>query len=132
MPLLTPSSVHIDAPLSNLTTAYAQSQENFIADKVFPIVGVDKQSDKYYQYNRANMNRTGDVKKLAPRTEVERIGMTVSSDSYFADVYGLGMDFVEQTIANEDTALDIRSAGAQNLPNTPLSLIHISEPTRPY
>ena len=53
MPLLTPSSVHIDAPLSNLTTAYAQSQENFIADKVFPIVGVDKQSDKYYQYNRA-------------------------------------------------------------------------------
>ena len=115
MPLLTPSSVHIDAPLSNLTTAYAQSQENFIADKVFPIVGVDKQSDKYYQYNRANMNRTGDVKKLAPRTEVERIGMTVSSDSYFADVYGLGMDFDEQTIANEDTALDIRSAGAQTL-----------------
>ena len=45
MPLLTPSSVHIDAPLSNLTLAYAQSQENFIADKVFPTVGVDKQSD---------------------------------------------------------------------------------------
>ena len=115
MPLLTPSSVHIDAPLTNLTTAYAQSQDNFIADKVFPIVGVDKQSDKYYQYDRANMNRTGDVKKLAPRTEVERIGMTVSSDSYFADVYGLGMDFDEQTLANEDAALDIRSAGAQTL-----------------
>jgi hypothetical protein len=115
MPLLTPSSVHIDQPLTNLTTAYAQSQENFIADKVFPIVGVDKQSDKYYQYDRANMNRTGDVKKLAPRTEVERIGMTVSNDSYFADVYGLGMDFDEQTLANEDAALDIRSAGAQTL-----------------
>ena len=115
MPLLTPSQVHIDAPLTNLTTAYVQSQDNFIADKVFPIVGVDKQSDKYYQYDRANMNRTGDVKKLAPRTEVERIGMTVSSDSYFADVYGLGMDFDEQTLANEDAALDIRSAGAQTL-----------------
>jgi len=115
MPLLTPSSVHIDAPLSNLTLAYAQSQENFIADKVFPTVGVDKQSDKYYIYSRADMNRTGDVKKLAPRTEVERIGMTVSSDSYFADVYGLGMDFDEQTLANEDAALDIRSAGAQTL-----------------
>jgi len=115
MPLLTPSSVHIDQPLTNLTTAYVQSQENFIADKVFPIVGVDKQSDKYYQYDRAHMNRTGDVKKLAPRTEVERIGMTVSNDSYFADVYGLGMDFDEQTLANEDTALDIRSAGAQTL-----------------
>jgi len=40
MPLLTPSAVHIDQPLSNLTLAYAQSQENFIADKVFPTVGV--------------------------------------------------------------------------------------------
>ena len=29
MPLLTPSSVHIDAPLTNLTLAYAQSQEAF-------------------------------------------------------------------------------------------------------
>jgi hypothetical protein len=46
MPLLTPSQVHIDAPLTNLTTAYVQSQDNFIADKVFPIVGVEKQSDK--------------------------------------------------------------------------------------
>jgi hypothetical protein len=115
MPLLTPSQVHIDQPLSNLTLAYAQEQTNFIADKVFPTVGVQRQSDKYYIYDRANMNRTGDVQKLAPRTEVNRIGMTISNDSYFADVYGLGMDFDEQTLANEDAMLDIRSAGAQTL-----------------
>lgn len=115
MPLLTPSNVHLDAPLSNLTLAYVQSQDNFIADKVFPVVGVDKQSDYYYIYSRDDMNRTGDVKKLAPRTEVERIGMSISSTTYTADVYGLGMDFDEQTLANEDAALDIRSAGAQTL-----------------
>ena len=115
MPLLTPSAVHVDQPLTNLTLAYAQSQENFIADKVFPTVGVSKQSDKYYIYDRANMNRTGDVAKLAPRTEVNRIGMTLSTSSYFADVYGLGMDFDEQTLANEDAMLDIRSAGAETL-----------------
>ena len=61
------------------------------------------------------MNRTGDVEKLAPRTEVNRIGMTFSNSSYFADVYGLGMDFDEQTLANEDAALEIRSAGAETL-----------------
>jgi len=115
MPLLTPSQVHIDTPLSNLTLAYAQSQTNFVADKVFPTVGVARQSDKYYIYDRANMNRTGDVKKLAPRTEVNRIGITISNSSYFADVYGLGMDFDEQTIANEDEVLNIRSAGAETL-----------------
>ena len=92
MPLLTPNSVHIDQPLTNLTIAYVQDQANFIADKVFPTVGVDKQSDKYYIYDRDNMNRTGDVKALAPRTEVNRIGMSLSTDSFYAEVYGLGMD----------------------------------------
>jgi hypothetical protein len=125
MPLLTPSAVHIDQPLSNLTLAYVQEQTNFIADKVFPTVGVQRQSDKYYIYDRANMNRTGDVKKLAPRTEVNRIGMAISNDSYFADVYGLGMDFDEQTLANEDAMLDIRSAGAQTIVNR--LLIHREE-----
>lgn len=115
MPMLTPSAVHIDQPLSNLTLAYVQDQSNFIADKVFPTVGVQRQSDKYYIYDRAGMNRAGERKPLAPRTEVQRIGMSVSNDSYFADVFGLGMDFDEQTLANEDAALEIRAAGAQTL-----------------
>lgn len=117
MPLLTPSQVHIDQPLSNLTLAYVQEQTNFVADKVFPTVGVARQSDKYYIYDRASMNRSGDVKKLAPRTEVDRIGLALSNSSYYADVYGLGMDFDEQTLANEDAALEIRAAGAQTLVN---------------
>src|SRR6056300_228820 len=125
MPLLTPNSVHIDQPLTNLTIAYVQDQTNFIADKVFPVIGVDKQSDKYYIYDRDNMNRTGDVKALAPRTEVNRIGMSLSTDSFYADVYGLGMDFDQQTLANEDAALDIRSAGATTLVNR--LLIHREE-----
>jgi len=125
MPFLTPSSVHIDQPLSNMTLAYVQEQTNFIADKVFPTVGVQRQSDKYYIYDRANQNRAGDVKLLAPRTEVERIGLAISNSSYFADVYGLGMDFDEQTLANEDAMLEIRSAGATTLVNR--LLIHREE-----
>lgn len=115
MPLLTPSQVHLDAPLTNLTLAYVQSGEGFVADKVFPIVGVQHQSDKYYIYDRDNMNRTGDVAKVAPRTELRTIGMSISNSNYLADVYGLAMDFDEQTLANEDAALDIRAAGAQTL-----------------
>jgi hypothetical protein len=125
MPILTPPNVHIDQPLSNLTLAYVQEQTNFIADKVFPTVGVQRQSDKYYIYDRANMNRAGDVKKLAPRTEVNRIGQKISNDSYFADVYGLSTDFDEQTLANEDAMLDIRSTGSITLVNR--LLIHREE-----
>ena len=115
MPMLTPSQVHIDAPLTNLTLAYLQSADNFIADKVFPIVDVDKQSDKYYIYDRENFNRSGQRKQLAPRTRPERIGMSLSNDSYFADVFGLATDFDEQTLANEDAALETRAMGAQML-----------------
>jgi hypothetical protein len=112
--MLTPSQVHLDVPLTNLTVAYAQEQSNFIADKVFGTVSVSKQSDKYYKYDREGL-RHGDVKVLAPRTEVNRVGMTLSTDNYFADVRGLGMDFDEQTLANEDTMLEIRSQGANVL-----------------
>ena len=125
MPMLTPSQVHIDQPLTNLTLAFVQDQNAFIADKVFPVVGVERQSDKYYIYDRDNMNRTGDVKALAPRTEVNRIGLSISNSSYYADVYGLGMDFDQQTLANEDAALDIRAAGARTLTNR--LLIHREE-----
>jgi hypothetical protein len=117
MPLLTPSSVHVDVPLTNLTIAFNQEPSNFIADQVFPIVSVSKQSDKYYLYNQDDSNRAGNVKKLAPRTEVERIGLSVSTDAYFAEVYGLGADFSEQDLANEDAALEIRSQQAFDVVN---------------
>ena len=115
MPMLTPSQVHLDVPLTNLTLAWLQDTTNFIADKVFPSVSVGKQSDKYYIYNRGEFNRSGHRKPLAPRTRPERIGMSVSNSSYFAEVYGLATDFDQQTLANEDAALETRTAGAAML-----------------
>jgi hypothetical protein len=112
MPMLTPSQVHLDVPLTNLTVAYAQSLDNFVANRVFGTVSVSKQSDKFYKYDREGL-RHGDVKVLAPRTEVNRVGMTISNDNYYAEVRGLGMDFGEQEIANEDAMLDTRSQGAK-------------------
>jgi len=117
MPLLTPSAVHIDQPLTNLTIAFNQEPSNFIADQVFPVVSVPKQSDKYYVYNQDDSNRTGNVKLLAPRTEVERIGMQLSTSSYFAEVYGLGADFSEQDLANEDAMLETRAQQAFDVVN---------------
>jgi hypothetical protein len=51
--------------------------------------------------------------------------MSISNSSYFADVYGLGMDFDEQTLANEDAVLNLRAAGAETLINR--LLIHREE-----
>jgi hypothetical protein len=115
MPMLTPAQVHIDQPLTNLTIAYLQSTTGFIADQVFPNVPVTKQTDKYYIYNREDFNRSGNVKPLAPRTRPERVGMSLATDSYSIEVRGLATDFDFQTLANEDTALNIRAAQSQML-----------------
>ncbi|CAB4139509.1 Major capsid protein GpE [uncultured Caudovirales phage] len=115
MAMLTPSAVHIDAPLTNLTIAFLQDANGFIADRVFPKVSVDKKSDRYYIYNRADFNRVGQVQARAPRTQAPRVGMTLSQDSYLADVFSLATDFDFETLANEDASLNIRAAGAQML-----------------
>jgi hypothetical protein len=113
--MLTPSQVHVDVPLTNLTVAYLQSTTGFIADQVFPNVPVSKQTDKYYIYNREDFNRSGNVKPLAPRARPERVGMSLSQDSYAIEVRALATDFDFQTLANEDTALDIRAAQSRML-----------------
>lgn len=115
MAMLTPNQVHLDQPLTNLTIAYLQSTTSFIADRVFPRVPVSKKTDKYYIYNRADFNRTGQVQPRAPRTMAPRVGMSLSTDSYAIDVFSLSTDFDFETLANEDTALNIRSAGATML-----------------
>jgi len=112
---LNAASVHIDVALTNLTIAFLQDEKNFIADRVFPRVPVDKKSNKYYIYDRSHFNRVDQVKKRSAGTQANTIGMQVSTDSYFTDVFGLAMDFDFETLANEDAALNVRSAGAQVL-----------------
>lgn len=115
MAMLTASQVHIDQPLTNLTIAYVQDASGFIADRVFPKVPVSKKTDKYYIYDRAQFNRTGDVKARAPRTQAPRVGMTLSQDTYAIDVFSLATDFDFETLANEDTALNTRLAASTML-----------------
>ena len=42
------NDVHVDAILTNISVAYMQDRDNFIADKVFPVIPVDKKSDKFF------------------------------------------------------------------------------------
>lgn len=110
MPFLTARDVHIDQPLSNLTIAEMQGMTGFIADKIFPQVPVQKKTDKYYIYDKGDFSRVGSVKARAPRTRPERIGLSLSTDTYSIEEYALATDFDFETLANEDTALNIRLA----------------------
>jgi hypothetical protein len=51
------SQVHVAAPLTNIAVAYMQDDNNYIADKIFPIVPVEFQSDLYYKWSKDDFFR---------------------------------------------------------------------------
>ena len=97
--------VHVDAVLTNISVAYLQRQENFIADKVFPIVPVSKKSDLYFTYTKNDWLRD-EAQRRADATESAGGGYNVSTDSYQADVWAFHKDVGDQTLANADTPLN--------------------------
>jgi hypothetical protein len=106
MPYVQPSrsDVHVDRPLTNISVAYIQSRDNFIADRVFPVVRVNKQSDKYFEYDRGAFLRD-EMQLLAPGAESAGSSYTTSTSDYSCDVWALHKDVADQVRANADTPL---------------------------
>lgn len=100
----TRAEVHIDAPLTNLSIAYTQDPNNFIASKVFPSINVAKQSDKYFTFDRTTFMRD-QMRKRGAGEESAGSGYTLSSDSYFCDVWALHKDISDFDRANTDDPL---------------------------
>lgn len=105
MPQPTISDVHIDAILTNISVAYMQKAENMIADKVFPVVPVDKKSNKYFTYDKNDWFRD-EAQRRAPGTESAGGGYNLSTTTYSADVFAFHKDVDDQTLANADTPLN--------------------------
>lgn len=108
----TPGDVHVNGPLTNISIAYMQSKEGFVADKVFPNIPVTKQSDLYYLYDRGYFNRD-EMQLRGPATESAGGEYKVSTDSYFADVYAFHHDIPDQRRGNQDSPLNADREAAE-------------------
>src|SRR5215831_4925452 len=102
MPNPSQSDLHVNTPLTNISVAYIQDASNFIADKVFPKVSVNKQSDLFWKYSKSDWRRT-DAQRRAPSTETPGVGWKVTTDSYFAHIYGVHKDIDDQPRSNADS-----------------------------
>lgn len=105
MPQPSFNQVHIDAILTNVSVAWMQSQDNFIADKVFPVVPVDKKSNKFFKYDKNDWFRD-EAQRRAPGTESAGSGYNLSTDTYSCDVFAFHKDVDDQTTANADAPLN--------------------------
>jgi hypothetical protein len=112
MPQPTSSQVHVDAILTNISVAYMQQADNFIATKVFPVVPVSKQSDKFFTYTKNDWFRD-EAQRRADATESAGGGYNLSTDSYQADVYAFHKDIGDQTRANADAPINVDREAAE-------------------
>jgi hypothetical protein len=112
MPQPTSNQVHVDAILTNISVAYMQRQENFIADKVFPVIPVDKQSDKYFTYTKNDWFRD-EAEVRTDGTESVGSGYNIATDTYYADVFAIHKDVGDQTRANADAPINVDREAAE-------------------
>lgn len=104
MPQPTQSDLHVNRPLTDVSVMAVYSNDEFIADKVFPNVPVDKRTDLYFKYNKDDFNRDT-AQERAPGAESAGDGYAVTTDSFNCKVVALHHDIADQNRANTDDPL---------------------------
>lgn len=106
-------NVHIDAVLTEISLAWPNN--SLVGERLFPSVGVRKQSDKYYVFGReAWLPEVGDYR--APGTEANEIpGLKLSLDSYYAQEHALQVAVTDEERENVDSPLSPDRDGTELL-----------------
>lgn len=113
MPSPTKNMVHVNKPLTEISVAYVQKQTTYIADKVFPVVPVEKQGDRYFVYDKGDWLRD-EAQKRADASESAGSGFDIdNTPSYYADVYAHHKDIGSQVRANADKPIDLDRDAAE-------------------
>jgi hypothetical protein len=114
MPQPTFSQVHISQALTQIATAYIQDEANYVADKLFPVIPVQFQADKYFKYSKDDFFRD-EAQLRADATESAGTGFNLTTGSYSAGVWALHKDLGDQTRRNADPALDLDVATTKEI-----------------
>ena len=100
--------VHVDAALSNISVAHQNKLTSYVADLVFPMVNVDKQSDFYWNYTRGDFFADeGDRMLRAPGTRAPVTGFAVGTAAYHCLNYAIGMEIPDELRGNADSVFNL-------------------------
>lgn len=114
MPQPTLTDAHVDSLLTDVSVAYLQDEGLFVASKIFPDLGVAKQSNLYRTYNKNDFRRN-EMKRLAPGSESFEAGFNLSTAQYSCDVFALGHFVDDQLKANYDDPGDAEEDSIKHL-----------------
>lgn len=107
----TARDLHVDSLLTNISIAYRNP--TYIADTIFPLVTVMKQSDIAPKYDQSHWFRNG-AKMRAPGTKSQGGGWTVdTSDTYFAARRSFRVEIADDDRDNTDQPFDLDRDGTE-------------------
>lgn len=95
------SQVHIDRGLSNLSLFYRNP--SYCADIVSPATTVNKESDKYFVYDKSNFKIPPALRQ--DKAETRELSWSLSTDSYFCEEYGYHELISDRERENADDAV---------------------------
>ncbi len=96
---------HIDRALTNMSVAYMQDESAYIADKVFPVIPVKRQSDLYYIYDKGDFLR--DEAQVRGRIAESAGGdYDLSTAVYHCKKHAFHKDVAPEDRVNYDEPLD--------------------------
>src|SRR5690242_11044113 len=105
---------HVSAALTNIAVAYYQTDDAYVADKVFPMVPVQHQTDVYFVWNKGDFFRD-EAQQRADAAESAGSGVNLSTQTYSAKVWALHQDIGPQVRSNADPAVDIDVVSSRTL-----------------
>lgn len=105
MPSPTGRDLHVDALLTNISIGYRNP--DYIADQIFPIVPINKQSNIIPKYDQSHWFRDG-AKLRAPGTKSTGGGWTVDkTDKYFCDRFSFRSEISDDDRDNADEPFNL-------------------------
>ena len=102
----TTNQVHVDRLLTNISVAYMQKTDNFIADKVFPVVPVMHKSDVYQTFDKDDWFRDEAQPRIGA-TESAGSGFNINTGGYNCIPYALHKDIDDYTANNADLGIGL-------------------------
>lgn len=114
MPVTNPvaGDVHVNTPLTNFSQKYLQNLAAFVALVAMPNAPVTKQSDLYYEFDRDDFFRD-EAEERADGTETQGSGFNLSTNPYFAKVYGFHKDVTDRQRQNADAPVQLDESATQ-------------------
>ena len=106
--------VHVNRPLTDLSVAYMQADDAFIATKMFRTVNSQHQSDQYYEYPKDEWFRD-DMEERADGTESSGSGYPLDTKTFTCRVWSHHRDVTDRMRANQDSPIALDSEATEFL-----------------